>query len=124
MNLYQTPLKYVPVSHHIIAKKGLKSVSIACCSDKRCITGTFLITLEEDFLPFQLIYGGKTKQSLPRYKFPDSFSLSVNPKRFSNKEESIKIIEEIVLPMCRGKEKHRMIQVKQLSSFWMCSGDK
>ena len=46
----------------------------------------------------QLIYSGKTKQSLPRYKFPESLSLSVNPKHFSNSEEPIKIIEEIVLP--------------------------
>ena len=37
------------------------------------------------------------KQSLPKYKFPELFSLSVNPKHFSNTEESIKIIEEIVL---------------------------
>ena len=98
MNLDQTPLKYVPVSHHTMAKKGVKSVSIAGSSDKRCITGTFVITLEGDFLPLQLIYDGKIKQSLPRYKLPESFSLSINPKHFSNTEESIKIIEEIVLP--------------------------
>ena len=29
MNLDQTPLKYVPVSHHTMAKKGAKSVAIA-----------------------------------------------------------------------------------------------
>ena len=46
----------------------------------------------------QLIYGGKTKQSLPRFKFPESFSLSANPKHFSNKTESLKIIKEITLP--------------------------
>ena len=45
----------------------------------------------------QLIYGGKTKESLPRFKFPESFSLSANPKHFSNKAESLKVIEEIVL---------------------------
>ena len=72
-NFNQTPLKYVPVSHHTMAKKGVKSVSITGSSDNRCITGTFVITLEGDFLPLQLIYGGKTKQSLPRYKFPESF---------------------------------------------------
>ena len=97
MNLDQTPLKYVPVSHHTLAKKGVKSVSIAGSSDKRCTAGSFVITLEGDFLPLQLIYGGKTKQSLRRYKFPESFLLSVNPKHFSNTEESMKIIEEIVL---------------------------
>ena len=84
-----------------MTKKEIKSVSIVGSADKRCITVTFVITLEEYFLPLQLIYSGKTKQSLPRYKFSESFSLSVNPKHFSNNEESIKFIEEIVL----GKRK-------------------
>ena len=44
------------------------------------------------------MYGGKNTQSLPRFKFPESFALSVNPKHFSNTEESINIINEIVLP--------------------------
>ena len=98
MNLDQTPLKYVPVSHHTLAKKGEKSVAITGSSDKRSITGTFTITLDGKFLPLQLIYGGKTKQSLPRFKFPDSFTLSTNLKHFSNTEESIKIINEVILP--------------------------
>ena len=97
MNLDQTPLKYVPVSHNM-TKKGVKSVSIAGSGDKRGITGMFVITLDGKFLPIQLIYGGKMKQSLPRRKFPESFSLSVNPKHFSNTEKSIKIINEILVP--------------------------
>ena len=57
----------------------------------------------------QLIYGGKTKQFLPRFKFPESFSLSANPKHFSNKAESLKVIEEIIFPyvkqQCQELEK-------------------
>ena len=94
INLEQTLLKYVPVLHHTITKKGANSVSVTVSADKRYITGTFLINLAGNFLPLQLIYGGKTIPSLPRFK---SFSLSVNPKHFSNTEESIKIINEIVL---------------------------
>lgn len=59
MNLDQTPLKFIPVSHHTLAKKGAKCVAIAGSSDKRSITGTFIITLDGKMLPFQLIYGGK-----------------------------------------------------------------
>ena len=92
LNLDQTLLKYVPVSHNTMAIKGVKSVTIAGSADKRSITGTFVIILNGDFLLLQLIYGGKTKQSLPRYKFHHSFSLSANPNHFSNTEESIKII--------------------------------
>ena len=44
------------------------------------------------------MYGSKTTQSLCRFKFPESFSLSANPKYFSNTEESVKIIYEIILP--------------------------
>ena len=107
MNLDQTPLKYVPVSHSTMGKKGVKSVSIAGSGDKRGITGMFVITLDGKFLPIQLIYGGKMKQSLPRYKFPESFSLSVNPKHFRNTEESIKIINEIVVPYVE-KEREKL----------------
>ena len=44
------------------------------------------------------MYGGKTAQSIPRTKFPELFSLSVNVKHFSNTTESIKSIHEIILP--------------------------
>ena len=98
LNLDQTPLKYIPVGRQSLAKKGSKSVSIAGSTDKRSITGTFLITLSGNFLPMQLIYGSKTTQSLPKFKFLDSFSLSANPKHFSNTLESVKVIKEIVLP--------------------------
>ena len=36
------------------------------------------------------ILGGKTSQSLPRFKFPNLFSFSMNPKHFSNQLSSIK----------------------------------
>ena len=53
----------------------------------------------------QLIYGGKTKQSLPRFKFPNVFSLSCNPKHFSNAMESIKLISEIIIPYVQSQHK-------------------
>ena len=71
---------------------------MAASDDKRLITGTFAITLSGSFLPMQLIYGGKTSKSLPRVKFPDTFTLSVNPKHYSNETESIKFFEEVIIP--------------------------
>ena len=41
---------------------------------------------------------GKTQRSLPRVKLPDSFSLSANEKHFSNKQEPLKLIDEIITP--------------------------
>ena len=98
INLDQTPLKLVQCGNNTLAKKNSTNVTIAGSADKRSITGTFSITLSGNFLPVQLIYGGKTNQSLPRYKFPDEFSLSVNEKHFSNTKESIKLLKEIIIP--------------------------
>ena len=98
INLDQTPLNYIPAMNQNMAKQNSKSVSIARSSGKHSITGTFTITLNGHVLPMQLIYGGETKQSLPRFTFPDGFSLGFNPKHFSNAMESIKLINEIIMP--------------------------
>ena len=107
LNLDQTPSKYVPVSNKTLAQKGSSNVPIKGSSDKRMITATFTITLDGKFLPIQLIYGGKTLQSLPRVSFPSSFSLSANPKHYSNEEESIKVLNEIIVPYVK-KERERL----------------
>jgi len=52
-----------------------------------------------------LIYGGKTTQSLPKFKFPSSFSLSINEKHFSNTNESITLIEDIIVPYVISQRK-------------------
>ena len=90
---------------HAMAKQNSKSVSIAESSDKRSITGTFTITLCGHFLPILLIYKRKTKKSLPRFTFPDGFSLGCNPKNFSNATESIKLINEITIPYVQSQRK-------------------
>ena len=71
MNLDQTPLKYIPAMNHTMAKQNSKSVSIAGMSDKCSIIGTFTITLNNHFLPMQLIYGGGGggDKTFPRQKF-------------------------------------------------------
>ena len=73
-------------------------MSISRSIDKKSITGTFIITLLGKLLSMQLIYGRKTKQSLERFKFPDSILLIANPKHFSSKAQSLKVIEKIILP--------------------------
>lgn len=102
IKLDQTPLKYVLRANHTLAKKGIRSIEIAGSSDKRAITETFVISLHGDFLPMQLIHGGTTKQSFPRFKFPESFTLIVNPKHYSNTTESIKIIDEVIIPYVKN----------------------
>ena len=62
------------------------------------ITVTFTITLDGYSLLVQFIYGRKTSKNLPRGHFPKSFLLSANPKHYSNEQELIKVLEEIIIP--------------------------
>ena len=78
INFDQTPLKYVQVSSTTMDQKREGNVPIAGISDKKSITTTFSITIDNTFLLMQLIYQGKIDQSLPKVKFPNGFSLSVS----------------------------------------------
>ena len=54
-----------------MARQGSKSVAIKGLTDKRNITLTLVISLAGEFLPLQIIYGGKTVASQPRgFNFP------------------------------------------------------
>ena len=106
LNFDQTPCKYVSVPTTTLAERNSKQVAIKGIDDKRAITATFTITLDGNFLGMQLIYGGKTNQSLPQYQFPKEFSISVNLKQYSNENESLKLIDEIILPyLMRERER-------------------
>ena len=67
-----------------MAQKGSKYVVMERSTYKNAITATFGMTYDNQVLPIQLIYGGTTLQSLPRFEFPKAFSLSANKKHFSN----------------------------------------
>ena len=101
INFDQTPSKYVQVSAMTMDKKSTSNVPIEDIDDKRSITATFSITFDNEFLPMQLIYKGKTSQGLPKIKFLDGFSLSANESHYSNEKESINFLEEIILPYIR-----------------------
>ena len=78
INFDQTPSKYVQVLSTTMNQKGESNVPIAGSNEKRSITGTLSITSGNKFLLMQLIYQGKTGQSLPKVNFQDGFSLSVS----------------------------------------------
>ena len=87
-----------------MAEKGSNSLHISGLSNKRSMTATFTITLNGEFLLMQLMNGGKTNQSLPKFEFPVGFSLSANPKHYSNTTEPIKLIKEIIILLLKRKE--------------------
>ena len=103
LNFNQTPSKYVPVASKTLAKRNSKQVCIKGSDDKRLITTTFNITMDGKFLGLQL--------SLLRYEFQKDFSLSVNPKHYSNEKESLKSIDKIVLPYVTEKRQSRIKKI-------------
>ena len=99
LNSDQTPCSYVSVGKSTMAASGTSSVPISGLTDKRNITLNFVITLSNEFLPMQVIYSGKTKASLPRgFTFPTGFCLAQNPKHWSNEQETLKLIQEVISP--------------------------
>ena len=82
-----------------MATKNSKSILITGLTDKRNVTLTFTVSLSGEFLLLQIIYGGKTKASLPhRFEFPKGFCLTQNSKHWSNEQETMKLIKEIINP--------------------------
>ena len=97
LNVDQTPSKYVSVDRITMAEKGSKHVSKKGVDDKRAITVTLSETLSCHIL-LQLIYTGKTKRSLPNVSFPKGFSLSCNPTHWSNEKETLRLLDEVIVP--------------------------
>ena len=87
INNDQTPAKYVQVGRFTMAPKGAKKAGVAGITDKRNITLILTVTMDGKALPFQAIYKGKTKQSLPKVAFPTGFRLSANMKHHINTQE-------------------------------------
>lgn len=86
-------------SSHTLAGCKSKQVRNKGSDDKQAIIATFTFTHDGQLLGMQLIGRGKTKQSLPRQQSPAEFSLNVNHNHYSNQKESIKFIEEILVPI-------------------------
>ena len=59
----------------------------------------------------ELIYGGKNLQSLPRFEFPKAFPLSANEKYFSNTKESLKFLDEFIIPYVTSECKRKELDV-------------
>ena len=106
LNIDQTPLSYVTTGKYTFNFKGAKNVPIKGVDDKRQITATFAVSCVGDVLPMQLLYAGKTSRCLPKYDFPDTFSVSFTENHWSNTEKSIQFFNEIIFPYLENI-KHR-----------------
>ena len=97
--------KYVTVGRSTMTPKISSRFGLAGSTDKCSITLTLAATLDGKILPFQIIHEGVTNQSLPKIKFPAKSSSSVNEKNYSNTEEVIKHLQEIVIPYVNEERK-------------------
>lgn len=101
-NWDQTGLNLVPVSSWTMELKGSKCVAIQGLTDKRQITGVFCGTLIGEFLPIQLIYGGKTSRSIPPYSFPPDWHVTYTANHWSTEATMIAYINEAIEPYVRS----------------------
>ena len=101
VTLDQTPSRFFNLNKSTMTKTGESRVPISHCDDKRAITATIVITLTGDILPYQLIYTGTTARCLPKQNLlPKGFLLSFNKTHWSNTEETIKILKNVISPYC------------------------
>ena len=72
------------------------------------------MSLVGDFLPIQIIYAGKTEQSQPRgFVFPKGFSVTQNPKHWSNELETHELIDKVINPYVVNKRKELKLPLTQ-----------
>ena len=73
-------------------------------------------------LPFQLIYAGKTERSLPKFTFHDGFCLAFNEKHWNNETDTIRLIEELLVPYIeKVKEEKPLPQSQKSLLVWDAS---
>ena len=100
LNGDQTPSSYVSVGRRTMDLRGSQAVQIKGLTNKRNITLTLVVTLSGCFLPFQIIYADKTKASQPCdvHAVPTRILCKQNPTHWSNEEETLKLVREIINP--------------------------
>ena len=97
-NWDQTGINVVPSSNYTMEERGASRVEIAGYGDKRMITATFAATLSGEFLPMQILYGGKTNRCHSKHTFPAEFDIYHNPNHWANEECAIRFIEKVIIP--------------------------
>ena len=105
LNLDQTGIRIVPSRTWTMEQQGSKRVEIIGANDKRMITAVFCGSLAANFLPLQIIYGGKTERCHPRFQFPDDWDITHSPKHWSNESTMIEYFQNIVITYVENSRK-------------------
>jgi len=113
LNWDHTGINIVPGCPWTMEEKGAKRVDCVGIDDKRQITAVICATLSGFFIPFQVIYQGKTTASLPRYSFPDDWNVTYTPNHWSNEVKTLEYITKVILPYVEGKQTELKLQRDQ-----------
>lgn len=105
LNWDHTGLHYVPTSSWTLEAKGSQKVPITAIDDKRQLTAVFACSLAGDFLPPQIIYGGKTPACLPKAAFPADWHVTYTPNHWANEDTMLDYANSIIFPYVRAKRK-------------------
>ena len=122
LNLDQTPLSYVSPGKCTFCLKRTTTVPIKGVNDKRQITATFTVSASGVFLPIQLIYQGKTKRCLPKFKFPKEFHVTYKKNDWSkllNDEKCVELFKKVIFPYLLAKKKELGYPEEQYSLIIM-----
>ena len=102
----QTPIDVAPSINWSMAEEGSQRVGVAALNDKRQVTSTLAVTLDGQFLPFQVLYQGKTDRCHPIYTFPDEFDIFHTHNHWANGETVTRYIKNIILLKFCGSVQH------------------
>ena len=97
INWDETPLEVAPSINWSMAEQGTQRVEVAALNDKRQATSTAAVTLDGQFLPFQILYQGKTDRCHPMYTYPHGFDVFHMPNHWANGETVVGYVKNVIL---------------------------
>ena len=77
-------LNIIPTSDWTMETEGSKRIEVIGKDDKRQLTAVMVGTLDEDLLPFQIIYQGTNQRCLPKYDFTKNWHIKNSANQSSN----------------------------------------
>ena len=84
LNWNQTGHNIIPSSSWIMDQRGQRRIELVELKDKRQITATFCCSIQEAFLPLQLINKGTTQRCHPKHKFMPGWHITHSKNQWSN----------------------------------------
>ena len=119
LNLDQTSLSYVSPGKYTFNPKDAKAVPIKGVDDKRQITTTFTVSITGNFLPIQLIFGGKTPRCLPSFDFQADFKVTFSDNHWLNTEKSTELFEKVIFSYLKQAKASLKYPKEQISLIIM-----